>query len=230
VASSTNPILRLLKSTIGLKIIMALTGLALAGFLVGHMTGHLQVLSGDPGPYNKYAHFLQSLGLALWAVRLGLLGLFVVHIYSALELKKRNDAARPHPYAHLENQRTTIYGKMMLVSGIILAVYLVYHLMHFTLGWVHPQYFNAVDSQGRHDVYKNFVESFRNPLITIIYVAASVFVAAHLAHALSSMFRTLGLSVGRFRTFFDKAGPVVGIITGVGFVVPPLAILVRLVG
>lgn len=209
-------------STIGLKVAMAVSGVALVGFVLGHMVGNLQIFAGRE-TYNAYAHFMQSLGGALWAVRLGLLGLLVLHVGAAVVLSRRNMAARPQRYATKRTARTTPYAKTMLYTGFVVLAYIAYHLAHFTVGIAHPEYFDAVDVLGQRDVYTNFVISFSNPVIMLTYVVANLAVAAHLAHATSSMFRTLGLSVGRLKAPLATVGPAIGLAVGIGNLSMPLA-------
>ncbi|MEM6994176.1 MAG: succinate dehydrogenase cytochrome b subunit [Myxococcota bacterium] len=209
-------------STIGLKVAMAVSGAALVGFVLAHMLGNLQIFAG-PEVFNAYAHFMQGLGGLLWVARLGLLGMLVVHVGAAVMLSRRNFAARPQRYASLKARRTTPYAKAMLYTGIVVLAYVAYHLAHFTLGMAHPDYFYAVDELGRRDVYTNFVISFENPIIAGTYIVANVALAAHLAHATTSMFRSVGLSVGRFKEPLAKVGPAVGLVVGLGNVAMPLA-------
>jgi succinate dehydrogenase / fumarate reductase cytochrome b subunit len=216
-------------TTIGLKVIMAASGLGLVGFVVFHMLGHLQVLAGGRDAYNAYAHFMYGLGGFLWAARAGLLGLLVVHVLSALKLKQRNDAAREAQYAVKKDQATTLFAKTMLATGAALLAFIGYHLAHFTLGLVHPERFDAVDAEGRHDVFGNFVYSFQDPLIFLLYAVAIALLCSHLAHACTSIFRTLGLMHGRFRPFMAKVGPALALFLVVGYLLPPLACLLRIV-
>jgi succinate dehydrogenase / fumarate reductase, cytochrome b subunit len=212
------------RSTIGLKVMMALSGVALVGFVVAHMAGHLKMFEGRDA-YNAYAAFLQSLGALKWAVRFGLLAVVGLHIWCGVQISLRNRAARPVRYAKQELQRASPWGRTMLWSGVAFVAFIIYHLAHFTIGWVHPEYFHATDALGRPDVYTNFVRSFEHPVITGIYLVAVVAVAMHVAHAASSMLRTLGLSSGRWRRACERVGPVLGVITLVGFAIVPLACL-----
>ncbi len=217
-----------LTSTIGLKVLMALTGAILVLFVVQHMFANLQIFAGQDA-FNDYAAFMQGLGNLLWVARLGLLAALGLHIYSAVTLSQRNQAARPQAYAALKTKRTTLHAQYMLYTGIVIALYLAYHLAHFTLGVAHSQHFGAVDALGRHDVYNNFVLSFQNPVITILYCAANIAVASHLAHSVSSMFRTLGISTGRFKAPLAKVGPAIGVLVGAGNLTMPLACLLGIV-
>lgn len=212
-------------STIGLKVVMALSGFALAGFVLGHMTGHLKVFAGREA-YNDYAHFLYSLGELLWLARLGLLGLLAAHVYAAVTLAKRNREARPSRYAVKRSRATTVHARIMLWSGLTILAYVIYHVLHFTIPVVHTEYMNPAQPR---DVYTYFVQSFQDPLIVFVYTVANVLLASHLSHALTSMFRTLGLSSGRYRGTFEKVGPVFAIVVLAGFLSVPYACLFGIV-
>lgn len=214
--------------TIGLKLLMAASGLALVGFAVVHMLGHLQVFAGRDA-YNAYAATLQGLGAIKWAARGGLLAALVVHVACGVSLSRRNRAARTVGYTAQRLRRTTGYGRAMLLTGVVFVAFLLYHLAHFTLGWVHPEHFSAVDSLGRTDIYGNFVRSFGNPIIVVTYCVASVAVAMHATHATSSMLRPLGLSQGRLRKLCERAGATVGVALLAGFACVPVACLLGLV-
>ena len=216
-------------STIGLKVVMALTGLALIGFVVGHMAGHLQIFAGRDA-YNGYAHFLQGLGGGLWMMRAGLLGALVAHVLSAIKLNARNKEARPQAYAVKTNKATTPFALSMIYSGFTILAFIGYHLAHFTLNVVHtPIGMQGSGDDAMRDVYTAFVTDFQNPVIFLLYAVAMVGVSMHLAHSVSSMFRTLGLMRGKYREPMSKVGPLVGAVCGVGFILPPLACLLRLV-
>ena len=211
-------------STIMLKVIMALTGAGMAAFVLGHMVGHLQMFLGRDA-YNAYAEFLQhGMGKLIWVARLGLIGILGAHIAVAAKLTQMNQAARPRDYARaLESRRTSPAAKYMVFSGVVIALFIAYHLAHFTLGIIHPEYYGLVDPMGRHDVYNNFVYSFQSPMIVGTYVVANVALAMHLSHSMTSMFKTLGLAEGRFRAPFEMVGPLFAGLCLVGFLIPPLA-------
>lgn len=213
------------RSTIGFKLMMAISGFGLVAFAVQHMVGHLEMFRGRDA-YNSYAAFMQGLGPIKWGARIGLLGALALHVYCGVVLSVRNKQARPQRYEAQHLQRATPYGRAMLLTGVAFVAFIIYHLAHFTLGWVHPEYFDAVDALGRPDVYGNFVRSFQFAPITIIYLVATIAVSMHVAHAASSMLRTLGLSTGRWRGACERLGPALGVITLVGFAIVPLACLV----
>jgi len=216
-------------STIGLKVVMALTGLAMIGFVVQHMTAHMQIFAGRDA-YNGYAHFMYGLGGVLWVARLSLLGILVAHVVSAIKLNARNKEARPQAYAVKTNKATTPYALSMVYSGFTLLAFIGYHIAHFTVNVVHTEIgsYGPSDDPIR-DVYTAYVTDFQNPVIFLLYAVAMVGVAMHLAHATSSMFRTLGLMRGKYREPLSKVGPIVGYVTAIGFLIPPAACLLGIV-
>ncbi len=228
-ASKTSPRAPAWSSTIGLKVVMALTGLGLVGFLVGHMAGHLQVFAGRDA-YNAYAKFLQGLGGVLWLMRAGLLGMLVVHVLSAIKLNARNQAARPHAYAVKTNKVTKPWALSMVYSGFTILAFIGYHLAHFTFNVVHTkiQTYGPADDPTL-DVFAVYVTDFHNPIIFLLYAVAMVGIGMHLAHAVTSMFRTLGVMRGKYREPLSKVGPVVGTATAIGFLIPPAACLLGIV-
>ncbi len=218
-------------STIGLKLVMALTGLAMVGFVVGHMAGHLQIFAGRDA-YNAYAHFLQGLGGLLWVARLGLLAAIGAHVYAAITLNKRNSDARPQRYAVKTNNVTKSPALSMIYSGYTILAFVGYHIAHFTLNVLPTTKIEEYDSasgEAMRDVYGAYVADFQNPLIFGLYAVAMVGIALHLSHAVTSTFRTLGVMRGSYREPLSKVGPAVGYVSAIGFIIPPLACLFGLV-
>lgn len=208
---------------------MALSGLAMVLFVVLHMAGHMQIFAGKDA-YNGYAHLLQGLSGLLWFTRVGLLGVGGVHVLAAFKLNARNAAARPDRYAVKRDLTTTLNARTMLVSGYTLLAFIGYHLAHFTVNAVHAEITTYGDpSDPIRDVYSAYVTDFQNPLIFVVYVGAMLGLSMHLSHAVSSTFRTLGVMRGKYRAPLAKVGPVVGIATGIGFLIPPLACLLGIV-
>lgn len=224
--SASSTLRQAYRSTVGLKIVMAVTGLLLLLFVLQHLVGNLKVFGGQDA-FNSYAEFMQGLGLIKWGARFGLLGLLAVHVASALKLRARNAAARPSRYAVSKPQASTWYGRTMMVSGVLVLVYLTYHIAHFTGEVVNYQH--LVDAAGRRDIYTNFVRSLGNPAIASLYIAGNVALAFHLGHGASSMLRTLGWSQGRFRPALEKVGPALGLLVGAGNVSMPLACLLGII-
>jgi succinate dehydrogenase / fumarate reductase, cytochrome b subunit len=217
------------RSTVGLKIAMAVTGLLLLLFVLQHLVGNLKVFGGQEA-FNAYAEFMQSLGLIKWGARFGLLAVLAVHVVCALALRARNAAARPTRYAVHTMRTSKWYGRTMMVSGVIVLVYLAYHIAHFTGEIVNYEQLQVrgVDGLLHRDIYTNFVRSLSNPVIGGFYIVGNVALALHLAHGASSMLRTLGLSQGRFKPSMEKVGPVLGLLVGAGNVSMPLACMVGL--
>lgn len=213
-------------STVGLKIVMAVSGLLLILFVLQHLVGNLKVFGGQDA-FNAYAEFMQSLGLIKWGVRFGLLGLLAVHVASAVKLRARNAAARPSRYAVQRSYASTWYGRTMMISGVLVLVYITYHIAHFTVEIVN--YEQLTDAAGRRDIYTNFVRSLSNPVIGTFYVLGNVALAFHLGHGASSMLRTLGWSQGRFRPVLEKVGPALGIAVGAGNVSMPIACMLGII-
>jgi succinate dehydrogenase / fumarate reductase cytochrome b subunit len=219
---------RFYRSSIGAKMIVALTGAALFLFVVVHMLGNLQVFLGR-SVLNAYAQKLQQLPLLLWTARAGLLLFVGVHVVTAVRLHFANRAARPVAYSHGDTVQATITSRTMIWSGLTIAAFVVYHLLHFTFGVIDPAAYRLTeilpDGSARHDVYSMVVLGFRNPLIAGSYILAMLLLAMHLHHGVSSLFQTLGLDPPRYRPIFRKAGPAFAVFVGVGNVSMPLAVL-----
>jgi succinate dehydrogenase / fumarate reductase cytochrome b subunit len=213
-----------LRSSIGAKHIMAVTGIGLVLFVLQHMVANLQVFLG-PDRLNAYAHGLQSLGGLLWVARAGLLAITVLHVWAALRLVTLNRQARPQRYAVFRPQRTPFYARVMPQTGLIVLAFIVYHLLHFTTGTIMPGAHALQDAQGRHDVYSMVVLGFQNPLVAVSYMVAMALLCMHLAHGASSIFQTLGASHPKYNGLFQKCGPVLAAVIFVGNVSMPAAVL-----
>lgn len=213
---------RYLRSSIGAKHIMAVTGLLLLLFALAHMIGHLQMFGGQD-VYNTYAHFLQSLWEVKWPVRAGLLALLAIHVVVAISLVARNRAARPVGYARYRPVRASIAGRAMAWTGLALLAFLSFHILHFTAGMIDPQYFHRVDPQGRYDAYTMFVRGFQQPAIYGVYLAGMALLAAHLGHGAASWLQSLGLRHPKYPA--DRLGRAIAVLLFVGYMVPPTAVL-----
>jgi succinate dehydrogenase / fumarate reductase cytochrome b subunit len=225
-------LLRGLTSSVGTKQLMALTGVALLLFVLAHMLGNLQVFAGQEA-YNAYAAKLKSLGPVLWVMRGGLLAVFLLHVGCAVRLTRRNRAARPVPYAVVEPLRSTYASRTMVMSGLIVLAFVIYHLLHFTLGVTDPDAAHLVDEAGRHDVYSMFVLGFQSVPVALGYVGAMLLLGLHLAHGIQSLFQTIGWSAPRYRPLTTLAGRGLAALIVLGNVAMPLSVLfgaVRLPG
>jgi len=210
-----------MRSSLGLKIVMALTGIVLFGFVIGHMIGNLQVYLG-PEVFNHYAELLRELGhgMALWIARAGLLVAVGLHIWSAWRLTLMNSAARPVGYREVERRESTYASRTMRWSGVILLLFIVYHLLHFTIGVhaVHPQFVPG-------DAYHNFVTGFQNPLVSGFYVLAMLALGLHLYHGAWSFMQTLGLSHPRYNHLRYAFAGLVTLVILAGNISFPVAVL-----
>ena len=221
-------VVKLARSSLGAKYLMAITGAVLWGFVIGHMLGNLQIFLGQD-TYNGYAAALKGNALLLWGVRGLLLVSVIVHIYSGLRLAALNRAARPVPYAKKRYVKASLTSRTMALSGLTLLAFIVYHLLHFTIGVTDPQHFHLVDPAGRHDAYSMFVFGFQNVYVSISYIVAMVLLGMHLNHGASSMFQSLGLNHTRYNGLLQRVGPVSSVLIVVGNIAMPVAVLCNLV-
>ena len=170
---------------------MAVTGLILSGFVVAHMLGNLQIFLG-PAALNGYAEHLQEMPYLLWPARVILLATLILHMALAAQLTLENRKARPVAYAFKDTVQASYASRTMMMSGIIIFLFIVYHLLHFTFGLTNPEYYGVADDQGRHDVYAMVVMSFRDAPIAFTYILAMAVLCLHLSHGLRSFPQSLG--------------------------------------
>lgn len=212
-----------LKSSIGAKVLMAVTGVLLLLFVIGHMLGNLQVFLG-PEKLNAYAATLQGLGPLLWVIRLGLLAIFVVHIAAAAKVVAMSKAARPVPYQRRKDLATSFAARTMLVSGILVLLFVIYHVLHFTVGAIDlAGTYGGHDAEGRHDVYTMVVAGFQHLPTCAIYLVAMTLLCMHLSHGISSLMQTMGLRKAGNAATIDKVGPLAAGVIWLGNVSMPLA-------
>ena len=218
--------LTLYRSTIGKKVIMAVTGLALVVFVVGHMLGNLQVFIGAK-QMNAYAAFLKSTGELLWLVRLGLLVAVLLHILMAWQLTMIKRKARPVDYERRDPQVSTIASRTMRWGGVLLLVFIVFHILHFTTGTAFPVASrpDAMYPEFSHtDVYGNVISAFRTPWVVAFYVVSMLFLMLHLFHGAWSSVRTLGLNKPSPNPLQRRVATVVALAVWLGFTAVPVAV------
>lgn len=213
-----------LKSSIGSKVVMAVTGLALVLFVIIHMAGNLQMFAGQDA-MNQYGVTLRKMPLLLWIARLGLLGIAILHIVISIRLTLANRAARPVRYEREKTVQASRSSRLMIISGLIILAFLIYHLLHLTLGVTDPTNFALHDGQGRHDVYNMVIAGFKNPLIAGGYIIAMVLLFSHLGHGASSWMQTLGWNHPKYNGLIEKIGPVISWLVCLGFISIPVAVL-----
>ena len=205
---------------------MAVTGFLLFGFVVAHMLGNLQIFFGQDA-INDYAHHLKSLPMLLWPARIFLLTVLTAHVFVSINLARQNRAARPVRYAHADTVQASYASRTMVISGLIVFAFIVYHLLHLTYGIAHPEFFHLIDSKGRDDVYSRIVLSFRNYFISGAYIFAMFLLCQHLGHGLSSLFQSLGLNRTRYNSAIGMFGNVFATIIFIGNVSIPAAVLLN---
>jgi succinate dehydrogenase / fumarate reductase, cytochrome b subunit len=207
-------------STIGKKVVMAITGLIGVGFLLGHMTGHLLTFKGA-GAYNEYAHFLQGLGALLWVARLTLLGAIVLHAHCAFSLWSRNNEARPRAYYQRKDLATNYAALTMRYGGVLLLLFLAYHIAHFTWGVTEPIDGVPFDPD---NAYNNLVLSFQNPAIAGFYIVAMCALGMHLYHGIWSLTQSLGADHPKYNALRQRASIAGTLVVVLGFIVVPVSV------
>lgn len=218
-------------SSLGAKIVMAVTGTLLFVWLVLHLLGNIAVFAG-PGPMNAYAHFLKSKPELLWPMRVGLLAVAALHVWSGLRLAALNAAARPEAYALRRWRKATLAARTMRVTGLVVLAFIVFHLLHFTGGVVLGAFFPAApaDPLQHADVFGMVVRSFQLPWVVAVYVVGVGLVGLHLSHGLWSAAQSLGLNGRKFTPFMVKAGAAAAWLLIALFLLIPLAVLAGFVG
>jgi len=204
-------------TTVGKKMVMALTGFILFLFIVFHLMGNLLVFWG-PRELNAYSATLHSVPEWLWLARFTLLAALILHIVAAVQLTLTNWAARPVSYVMRIDVQTDYAARTMIVSGPLILIYAVYHLLMFTFLVTGPGYSST-------DVYANVVSAFQARLIAAIYITAMLMLGIHLYHGLWSMLHTAGISSPHYRRLRYILAPVVAVGITVGYIAIPVAIL-----
>jgi succinate dehydrogenase / fumarate reductase, cytochrome b subunit len=207
----------LYRSTIGKKVTMAVTGLIMVGFLVLHMLGNLQAFAGA-ARINAYSAFLHSTGELLWLARVVLLVAVVLHIDAAIQLTRIARAARPQGYAERHSQIATIASRSLRWGGVILAVFIVFHILHMTTGTVHPSFVPG-------DVYHNLVAGFLVWPVAVFYLVAMGALGLHLYHGVWSSARTLGVARPSAHPLHRPVALLVSVVVALGFALIPIAVL-----
>jgi succinate dehydrogenase / fumarate reductase cytochrome b subunit len=218
------------RSTIGKKIIMAVTGLIGIAFVIGHMAGNLQAFIGSD-KLNAYGALLHGpLGELLWIVRATLIVAVVLHVLMAYQLTMRARAARPVGYQVRQPQVSTWASRTMRWGGVLLLVFIVLHILHFTTGQVDPaRAYGRVDAAGHRDVYANLVASFRIWWVSTFYVLAMIFLGLHLYHGAWSSVRTLGYAKPSPHPLHRRIALVVAVVVWLGFTIVPLGVFAGII-
>jgi succinate dehydrogenase / fumarate reductase cytochrome b subunit len=226
------PITNLFTSSLGRKFLMAASGGVLFLFVVGHMVGNLQFFL-PPEAINRYAHFLQSLGELLWAERLFMLAMIVLHVWSAATLTAENRAARPEPYGGGHAPfAASLASRTMLVSGLIVGAFIVYHLLHYTVkvqgitGSPIPIGQLKDPATGHPDCYAMMVAGFSVVPVSLFYLVGVGLLCFHLSHGVQAMFQSLGLRNAAYAELIAKASKVIALVLFLGYASIPVSVLV----
>jgi succinate dehydrogenase / fumarate reductase cytochrome b subunit len=211
-------------SSIGRKIIMAVTGLMLVAFGVIHLIGNTTIFGWLPGGVNAYAHHLHAFPPMVIAFRAVMLVIAAVHIWFGIQLTVENSGGRPQKYAVTNDKKATFGSKNMIWTGLFLLAFIVYHLLHFTAKMM-PNMNLVMDEHGVVDVYKMIVTGFNDKMVLGIYVAAMAALFLHLSHGIQSIFQTFGITNDKTLPVITKAGVLVALVLFLGYVTIPLSIV-----
>jgi succinate dehydrogenase / fumarate reductase cytochrome b subunit len=215
---------RFYEAPIGKKAVMAATGAVLAGYVIAHLLGNLQIYSSDPQQINRYAAFLHNPAnaVALWAARSALLAAVALHIVAAAQLWLQNRAARPQGYVKKKDVPASYAARTMVWSGPIVAAFVVFHILHLTAGSVLP-----VRDIGPNapDVRWNVIAGFQHPAVSGFYIFAMILLCMHLYHGIWSLFQSLGVNHPRYTPWIQKASAALAILVAAGNCSIPIAVL-----
>lgn len=216
-----------IKSAVGRKMVMAVTGVMLFCFVLIHLAGNTTIFAGLINAYGERLHALPSV---VWAFRAVIFAVFAIHVYFGIVLTLENNAARPQAYEVKKSLRATFAGRNMIWTGGLIALFLVYHLLHFTLNVTNPELgagiAGNVDKLGRPDVFKMVVLSFKQIPISTIYIGSMIVLGLHLIHGVQSFLQTLGIAGDRSLPVFEKLSTVVSVVIAVVYASIPVVVLI----
>ena len=212
------------QSSIGKKWVVALTGAILILFVIGHMLGNLQIFLGQD-TLNAYAQKLQSLGELLWVARIGLLVTVILHIVTTVLLAIQNAMARPQKYEVKKRVAATLAARTMLVSGLIVLCFIIFHILHYTTMSFYPDWKEWHDAAGRHDVYRMMIVGFQNKWVSAFYILSVFLLCMHLSHGIQSFLQTLGIRTRGWAAGISKASVVLAWLIFLGYASIPTAVL-----
>jgi succinate dehydrogenase / fumarate reductase cytochrome b subunit len=217
------------RSSIGKKMIVAVTGVILILFVVGHLLGNLQIFLG-PDWINGYSQHLRDLGPLLWAIRIFLLAAVTIHIYATIQLAIENRRARPEPYIDRDYVKASWASRHMVMSGLIVLAFISYHIAHFTVRVTDPRFaLLKADPLNHYDVYSMMVYGFQSYLVSGFYALGLFLLALHLSHGSSSFFQSLGLNDKKLTPRLALGGRIFAWLLFAGYTSIPIAILLGLI-
>lgn len=209
-----------LRSSVMSKVLMAVTGLMLLGFLFGHLSGNMLIYAG-PDAINGYAEGLRKFPALLWVARIGIIIAAVVHIMMAKKLTKENLTSSNSKYAVKVSVKATLASRTMLQTGLVILLFILYHLAHYTFLLTHPEY----KEFAHYDAYSMMVAGFSSAPLAIFYIVCILTLSFHLSHGISSSFQSLGINHPKYNKCIKTAGPVIAWVLGAGFISIPLSVL-----
>jgi succinate dehydrogenase cytochrome b subunit len=213
------------RSSVGRKMIVAVTGVILILFVIGHLLGNLQIFLG-PDWINAYSQHLHDLGPILWLIRAFLLISVLLHIYFTILLALENRGARPEPYRDRNYVRASWASRHMVVSGLVVLAFIVYHLGHFTFRVTDSRFASLKpDAAGRYDIFSMMVYGFQNVYVSAFYVVGLFLLTLHLTHGSSSFFQSLGFNDQRLMPKLAVGGRILAWLLFVGYTLIPVAVL-----
>ncbi len=217
-------VISLYRTSVGKKFYMAVSGAILIGFLVAHMVGNLKMYMG-PAAFNHYAEFLREVGepvlprmVGLWIFRLVLLGCVGLHMFSALQVYLQSRSARGGSYAKEESIVFSYASRTMRWGGVIIAAFVIYHLLHFTVGMAHPDFVHG-------EAYNNVVIGFQNPVVVGFYIVTLIMVTFHVYHGLWSAFQTVGANHPKYNPYRRPLALVLALVLLLGFLSVPVGVM-----
>src|SRR5262249_20100048 len=212
-------------SSVGRKMIVAVTGVILILFVIGHLLGNLQIYLG-PDWINAYSQHLRDLGPLLWLIRLFLLIAVVLHIYFTIQLAIENRRARSEEYRDRNYVKASWASRHMVVSGLVVLAFIIFHLLHFTARKFNPQFpLLKLDPLNRYDVYSMMVYGFQNVYASAFYIVGLFLLTLHLTHGSSSFFQSLGLNNHRLTPNLALCVRIFALLLFIGYVSIPIAVL-----
>lgn len=214
--------MQLFTSTVGRKVLMAITGQFLVLFIIVHLLGNSSIFI--PGGINAYAEHLHALPPLVWGFRLVILCVAIIHIFFGVQLSLENRAANPDTYAVKNLKEATLSSTSMLYTGLLLLAFILYHLLQFTVRAT-PDIKVGVDALGRVDVFGMVTNSFSHGIIAVLYIAAMVVLFLHLSHGIQSFFQTMGWNNDKSRPVFSTIGKVAAVVFLLGYASIPFVIV-----
>jgi succinate dehydrogenase / fumarate reductase cytochrome b subunit len=220
-----NALAQLTRSSIGKKWIVALTGLVMFLFVIGHMIGNLQVFIHPPEAINNYGQLLRTSPELLWVIRLALLAALTLHVVFTMWIVIENRRARPVQYEKKASVQSKLSTRLMAVTGLLLLAFVVFHIAHFTTHSVDPSYSTFHDEKGRHDIFRMVVVGFSNVWFSLFYIVAMVMLCSHLSHGAWSWLQTVGLRTRKVADDTSRGAQIIAIVLAAGFISVPVAVL-----